>query len=162
MVHSLSLVEVIGFPRGTSWPAVQTNDDRMFDRIAALMAPGHADALAAAGRRARAVALPTAESMVDATLALYARATDGVSLPRPPLDRLRICEAMGYQRWSPPGCDVTAIAAGHAAGSSGAAPEGERQPGSVGGSLRSTPAGRFLRRVIPPSIRNALRARRRP
>ena len=91
--------------------------------------------------------LPTAESMVERTLAIYQRATASASVEHPPVDRLRVVEAFGYRRWSPSVIEAD----------SNAEPEShvaqEPRPRSA--------FRRALTSLVPPRAARALKARSR-
>ena len=72
-----------------------------------------------------------------------------------PVDRLRIVEAFGYRRWSPP-----ALASG-APTAEAAPPAPSDALASVALRFRRTAAGRAIARLLPSSARAALRSRLR-
>jgi hypothetical protein len=140
------------------------DDDRMLDRILALLA-SDADALVAdAAANARAVRHATPEAMTNATLAHYAQAmtrrtTSGaLSLTDDGRARVfsneRIRDALGYRAWNapsiaPPATDVGAVPA-----------EGVlRRIARRVVAMRRTPMGRLLYRVTPEPVIDALKAR---
>jgi hypothetical protein len=80
----------------------------MLQRVAELLDPGGAAALAAAGERARALPQQTPEAMADASLAHYDAALDDARASRgrmvaKPLAPARMLAALGYEAWHPPG-----------------------------------------------------------
>jgi len=134
------------------------DDERLLARIESLVGPANADALAEATRRAAAVPLPTLDAMAAATVERYLTAQAAQPVRHVPVDRLRVVEAYGYRRWTPP-------KPGHAAA---APPDARRStPVSANGvgdaarRLRSTAAGRVLYRLLPEGVRAALRSRMR-
>jgi GT2 family glycosyltransferase/glycosyltransferase involved in cell wall biosynthesis len=140
------------------------DDDRMLDRILALLA-SDADAIVAdAAANARAVRHVTPEAMTKATLAHYARAmTRRTTSGAPALadesrarvfTNERIRDALGYRAWHPPSIPPAAT------GVAIAAPEGVlHRLARRALAMRRTPMGRLLYRVTPEPVIDALKAR---
>ena len=79
------------------------SEERMLERIAALVDPAHGAAFAAAEARARAAPQPAADAMVEATLAVY-RDTCQRGVPHranAPIAVERCLEALDYSPWRP-------------------------------------------------------------
>jgi GT2 family glycosyltransferase/glycosyltransferase involved in cell wall biosynthesis len=166
---------VDGTGAGWVWSEDEWRDEsQMLDRIAALVAPQSAAALAAAARRARELPLPSITAMAQCTLAVYddalarTAASGRNSLP-PPLAAARVRDALGYASWTPPAEPLTAA---HAAAdsvdarTSGRCSIAPEPRGGARGRLtdivlrwrRSLPA-RVLIRLTPNVLRDALKAR---
>jgi hypothetical protein len=153
----------------------------MLARIAALVAPDNAAALAAAAQHAREIPQPQLTTMAERTVALYeraiaargARALDGIA----PLAPARVRDALGYAPWSAPRPEPAATSPGrvegptaHANAKDASSPPGA-SPTPSGGVLgavarlaihvRPTIAGRILHRLTPASVLDALKARLR-
>ena len=153
---------------GAGWVLAEDewrDDARVLDRIASLVAPENAAALAAAAQCARRLLQPSPAAMADRTLALYSAAladagpaaADAVAEPLAPA---RIRDALGYAPWvvPPPMRDP---------GSSPSPREETRKEpaGFVAGlariALRVGPTlpGRVLRKLTPRQLLEALKAR---
>ncbi|HEX4885500.1 MAG TPA: glycosyltransferase [Casimicrobiaceae bacterium] len=139
---------------GAGWimsEAEWRDDDRLLERILALVAPDHAPALEAAGARAAAVPLPSIAAMAERTLACYRDAAQAAPARPADVDRLRVAEAFGYRRWTPPAREGP-----------DAVPAGPPPPlAQAALRFRSTRAGRALAKLLPPSARAALWTRLR-
>ena len=128
------------------------DEARMLDRIAALLAPDNAQALAQAARQASAIPRITLESMAAPTLACYARVRGSRKAhARAPLARVRLRDALGYRPWQAPS-EAAAPAAPAAAG-------GRIAMAAL--RLRRSSAGPLLRAITPQFVRDALKARLR-
>jgi GT2 family glycosyltransferase len=134
------------------------DDGRMLDRIVELLSDEQRSAVAQANEEAARIILPNVREMVEATLAIYRRATEGVEVVHPPVDRLRVVEAFGYRRWIPPAPDGNVRASGPAA-----IKDAESVPrtrlGHAAIQFRRTAVGRALSRLMPLRFRAALKAR---
>jgi O-antigen biosynthesis protein len=91
--------------QGAGWimsEAEWRDESRMLDRVLSLIAPDARDALHAASRRAASTPLPTIDAMVGRTVATYERAMAEKPVAHAAVERLRVVEAFGYRRWTPP------------------------------------------------------------
>jgi GT2 family glycosyltransferase/glycosyltransferase involved in cell wall biosynthesis len=137
---------------GAGWIMTQDewrDDERLLERILALVAPASASTLDSVRARARATPLPSLEAMARRTLSAYRRALAAHPVQHPPVDRLRVVEAFGFQRWSPPPAAPEDVPLATA---QAASPTLARR-------LRQSLPGRALARLLPPAARAALRAR---
>jgi len=132
------------------------DDDRMLDRIVALLSPGQSEVWQAASRRAAAAAQMTPRAMSDATVELYERA---LCAPVPEraqavFSNARIRDAAGYRAWSPPSPEPVAVPAADEA------PRGIWYRVALRAlAMRRTPMGRLLYRVTPDTLIDALKSR---
>jgi len=127
------------------------DESRMLDRVAALLAPSRADALAEAARAAAAIPRVTLESMAASTLECYARARAGARAhAHAPLARSRVRDALGYRAWHPAAGASAAVVARSGAG-------GRLALAAL--RLRQSSAGPLLRAITPGFVREALKAR---
>ena len=150
---------------GAGW--VMTHDEwvddkAMLDRICELAAGGASALRADAARRARAVDAFPRRAMADATLALYTAALVGnakrAAQSLSPFATTRVRDALGYRPWHPPA--IEAPETGSAVASRSTAAKGWSQRIAQRAlEIRQTPMGRFLYRVAPASLIDALRAR---
>ncbi len=140
------------------------DDARMLDRIAALSGPQAAGIRASASAAAKRIPHVAGDTMANATLDLYEptlRKASAGALRR--FARARVRDALGYVEWTPnAGPDARA-----AATDTPARDVGER-PAAAGLSarfahwalsIRRTTIGRWLYRLAPASLINALKAR---
>ncbi|HLX29250.1 MAG TPA: glycosyltransferase [Casimicrobiaceae bacterium] len=131
------------------------DDERMLDRMLALLSPAFDDERRAASRRARDATEQTPRAMWDATSAHYAQATDTMNA-RPSFasfSNARVRDALGYRAWLPP--DPPAEQAPRPV-----APINLWQRVAIGAlAVRKTPMGRLLYRVTPQPLIHALKAR---
>jgi GT2 family glycosyltransferase/glycosyltransferase involved in cell wall biosynthesis len=132
------------------------DDDRMLDRIVALLSPAQSQARDAAARRAASVAQATARAMSDATLALYRRALAAGTeqSPQARFTNARIRDAAGYRAWSLPPPEPTAIP-----GATSGRRSLWRRLAARALAMRRTPMGRLLYRVTPEPLIDALKSR---
>lgn len=133
------------------------SDERMLDRIAAVVAPAQKESYDRAARRAREAPQPALAKMIEDTVAVYrgaVRLAQRSSTP-PPIAASRCLAALHYVPWYPP--PVAASPPDHVAS---AAPNG-----AVAGiarialRIRYTLPGRMLFRLTPRALREALKAR---
>jgi glycosyltransferase involved in cell wall biosynthesis len=133
------------------------DDERILERVAAVLAPEQAQAYAAASARAAAARQPTLAAMAEATIAVWRdallRAPAAVSSP--PISAARCLAALHYVTWTPPGIPTPMRDARAAAASNGALGYVAR----AALSIRHTPAGRLLYRLAPRPLIDALRER---
>ncbi len=149
------------------------SDSRVLDRIAAVLSPSASTAFAAACDRARAVRLPTPETMAGRTLEIYhavvLRAEVGAnsfarhghlapegrmnSSLQTPLAARRCLDALGYRPWLP----VPLAAAMPAAGEASSDALGRVARAAL--RIRHTPTGRLLYTLAPKALVDALKAR---
>ncbi|MGE5171587.1 MAG: glycosyltransferase [Rudaea sp.] len=131
------------------------DDDRMLDRILALLSPDAGACLEVAAANARAVRHVTPQAMTQATLAHYAKAiVPRVAGSEAVFTNERIRDALGYRPWHPPA--ITAPATDVAT----AVPDGVlRRIARRALAMRRTPMGRLLYRVTPEPVIDALKAR---
>jgi hypothetical protein len=137
------------------------DDAHLLDRIESLLDPAHAEALAAAARRAAGVPLPTLEAMAVATVERYRCAQAAHPVSHPPVDRLRVGEAYGFRRWAPPMAGAATLPPAHAPGREPVLASSATGLGDVAKRLRATAAGRVLYRLLPEGVREALKSRMR-
>jgi glycosyltransferase involved in cell wall biosynthesis len=145
---------------GAGWVLTEEewrSDERMLDRIVAVLDPMKKDAYDQAAARARAAPQPALAAMTDATLAVYRDAQKRASA-RPavtPIAAARCLAALHYVPWRPPAKTEPA-------------PEPAARPaprGTVAGiarialRIRHTLPGRVLYRLTPRALREALKAR---
>lgn len=155
---------------GAGWlwtEAEWRSEAAMLVRIAALLEPADAPALAAAAERARTARRPTLADMAQRTLALYEVAFPSVgACLDAPLAAARVRNALGYTPWTPPEHAIDPVPAAAPAAASAVAPDAhpprnalaERVAGAAL-RLRRTLAGRALYRVTPAAVREALKRR---
>jgi glycosyltransferase involved in cell wall biosynthesis len=131
------------------------SDERMLDRIAALLAPGERAVLDAAAARARAASLPTLTAMAERTVAVYRDALLPLaSAPaRAPIAVQRCLAALHYTPWWPPAAPQPAPPGGPASADMLA------RLARAALRLRHTLPGRVLYRLAPKSLLAALKAR---
>ena len=144
------LAERVG-DHGAGWVLTEEewhDESAMLDRIVDLVSPFNAVAIENAGLRAAYLPLPTLESMVDATVELYARVAKS-GPPAVTVERLRIIEASGYRPWTPEAPPAPANAESPPASSLA---RGVQRFGR-------TSVGRAIRRLMPPATVAALKAR---
>jgi hypothetical protein len=151
------LAERVG-ESGAGWvmsDAEWRDESRMLERIESLVGANQWDALRRAGDRARAMPHATLAAMAGATLAVYENAFAGAGAPRryPPLTNVRVRDALGYRRWSPPSLELPPVES---------PPQGfVTRAVHAALTIRHTPFGRVLFRITPRPLRNALKARLR-
>jgi O-antigen biosynthesis protein len=134
------------------------SDERMLDRIAALLGPAARDAYDEAAARARAAPHPALATVTDSTLEVYRRALPSASSRRTaqPISALRCLAALHYIPWRPPAPPVTQPMVTDAR----LAP-----PGALTGiaraalRIRHTGPGRLLYSIAPKVLLDALKAR---
>jgi glycosyltransferase involved in cell wall biosynthesis len=144
---------------GWAWTDDEWRDEaRMLARMATLIAPANAEALAAAARRGRAVVQASPSEMAARTLRLYdAAAATGAATTFRPFEPARLREAPG---------DVERMPGAGALGAPPVSPEVAatrfrlRLAATVH-RLAATPPGRLLYRLTPARMRGALKARLR-
>jgi glycosyltransferase involved in cell wall biosynthesis len=145
---------------GAGW--VMSGDEwrdeaRMLDRITAVLEPAEIESWNRAADRARAAPQPTLSAMAEATIAIWrdalARAPARGQLQ--PIAAERCLAALHYVPWHPP--EGTALLA---AAPSAAKPNGAlRFVARAALAMRHTLAGRFLYRLTPKPLVDALRQR---
>ncbi len=132
------------------------SDDRMLDRIAALLDPSARDAYERAADRARSAPQPELAMMIGDTLAIYRAARMQSRAPRraKPIAAWRCLAALRYAPWTPPHSPAAV-----------AAPAPAMPRGALAGiarvalRIRHTGAGRVLYTLAPKALRDALKAR---
>ena len=132
------------------------DDDRMLDRIVALLSPAQFEATQAASRRAAAATQTTPRAMSDATVALYERARRAPAAERADavFSNARVRDAAGYRVWLPPSPEPVIQQAPCEA------PRGVWHRVAVRAlAMRQTPMGRLLYRVTPEPLIDALKSR---
>ena len=130
--------------------AAWRSEEKMYERIVALLADG--EALRKAGAAALGVGHPTREAMADRTLAHYVAASGQLPVAIAPLAPARVRDALGYEPWWPP-------APVPASTPDSATPGRARpQPGFVR-RIASTRLGRNLTRMLPASVVARLKSR---
>ena len=133
------------------------SDERMLDRIVAVLDPMKKDAYELAAARARAAPQPALAAMTDATLVVYRDAQKRASARSAvmPIAAARCLAALHYVPWRPPAKTEPA-------------PEAAARPaphGPMAGiarialRIRHTLPGRMLYRLTPKALREALKAR---
>jgi GT2 family glycosyltransferase/glycosyltransferase involved in cell wall biosynthesis len=134
------------------------NDDRTLDRLCELVSPAQADARRSAADRARAAASIAPAVMSTATVARYARALAAAPAPvyGARFSNARFRDALGYRAWSPP----PPAAPPDEASVATPPPRGVWQRVALRAlAMRRTPMGRFLYRMTPEPVIDALKAR---
>lgn len=127
------------------------DESLMLARILDLVSPHNAAAMRDAGASASRTPVATLEAMVQATTAVYDRATATGSVHHVPVDRPRVAEAFGYRPWTPPLRAAATIAEATPLPRAGLATTAQR--------FRRTTVGRLLVRLMPPRAVDALKAR---
>jgi GT2 family glycosyltransferase/glycosyltransferase involved in cell wall biosynthesis len=131
------------------------DDERMLDRLLALVSDAHEAGRRSARAHARAALHPAPLEMAQATLRNYAKALASPHAPHvtSPMSNARIRDALGYAPWVPPEAPrpVAPIVVA---------------PGSVWQrmarralAMRRTPVGRLIYRMTPEPVIDALKAR---
>ncbi len=137
----------------TEW----SDDDSMLDRVLELVSDSKADARRAAAANARAIRHPALDAMTNATMAHYDRAIERAAnaVAAHPFTNARLRDALDYRPWTPP-----KVAPAHV-------PSAEVLAGSLWQQrivrralgIRRTAVGRFLYRMAPSPLIDALKAR---
>jgi len=127
-------------------------ESAMLARIVEIVAPGSAEAHAAAAAKAQAMPHATLSGMATATIDLYAAAYPRALRAAKPLLPRRVRDALGYHPWRPP---VPPPA------SAPAAEPVRVRVARVAGRLRRTGFGTWLYRQLPAPMMEALKARLR-
>ncbi|MGE5667453.1 MAG: glycosyltransferase [Betaproteobacteria bacterium] len=132
------------------------DDERMLDRMLALIGATAADPCQAKALRARGLEHTTAVEMAEATLACYDAALAASTRKNDATEftRTRVRDALGYRRWSPPIAPAPTEPA-PVVGSEG----NLTQIGKVMLAIRRTPIGGVLLRIMPGPVVDALKAR---
>ena len=137
------------------------DDERVLDRVLALVADDAAGIRAKASARARDAIHSTSDAMADATLALYDAVETPSAAPGLParFTNERIRDALAYRAWEPP---AVTQPEGAASGVPGATTPGNRiwrrvARGAL--AIRFTPVGRVLYWLAPAHLIDALKAR---
>jgi O-antigen biosynthesis protein len=134
------------------------NDDRTLDRLCELVSPAQADARRSTADRARAAASIAPAVMSTATVARYANALAAAPAPvyGARFSNARFRDALGYRAWSPP----PPAAPPDEASVATPPPRGVWQRVALRAlAMRRTPMGRFLYRMTPEPVIDALKAR---
>lgn len=131
------------------------DDERMLDRLLALLSPEFDGERRSASRRACDTIEQTPRAMWDATSTHYAHAIDA-SNTRPcvaAFSNARVRDALGYRAWLPPQPPAPPA-------SETVLPTTVWQRVAIGAlAMRRTPMGRLLYRVTPQPLIHALKAR---
>jgi len=138
------------------------NDDCTLDRLCELVSPAQADARRSAADRARAAASIAPAVMSTATVARYASALAGApaAVYGARFSNARIRDALGYRTWSPPPPPTPPAAPPDEAPAAAPSPRGVWQRVALRAlAMRRTPMGRFLYRMTPEPVIDALKAR---
>jgi len=144
---------------GAGWVLTEEewrSDERMLDRIVALLDPMEKAAYDRAAAHARAAPQPTLAAMIDATLAVYRDAQKRASVQpaAKPIAAERCLAALHYAPWHPPAI---------VAAPDEVAPPAPRGPmagiARTALRIRHTLPGRMLYRLAPKALREALKAR---
>jgi O-antigen biosynthesis protein len=134
------------------------DDDRTLDRLCELVSRAQADARRGASDRARAAARIAPHAMSEATITCYAKALARTPAPAygARMANARMRDALGYRAWSPPALASPTQEPAAAI----AAPRGVWQRVALRAlAMRRTPVGRFLYRMTPEPVIDALKAR---
>ena len=134
------------------------SDERTLDRLCELVSPTQANARHSASDRARAAARIAPHAMSEATIARYAKALADAPGPARGMrfSNARMRDALGYRAWSSPTLAAPAAAPPVAV----APPRGVWQRVALRAlAMRRTPMGRFLYRMTPEPVIDALKAR---
>jgi len=141
------------------------NESRMLERVVSLAGQEATEARASASAKALAIAHASTQDMADSTLACYAAAlasrTSASRFER--FTNARVRDALGYQAWSPP-APAADMASEDMAIESSAAQVADDATLVVrfarrALAMRRTPMGRFLYRMTPTPLIDALKAR---
>ena len=141
------------------------SEERMLDRIAAVLDPAHRDQLAAAASGARGAVQPTLQAMTAATIAVYRDVQVMTGTQRaamPPIAAARCLAALHYTPWHPPkpAAEVAPTAPGAASSVDAPRPrDALARLARAALRIRHTRTGRALHRLAPPSLLAALKAR---
>ncbi len=144
------------------------SEERMLERIAAILAPDQRKALAAAAAGARAVVLPTLAAMAERTLQVYRRALPPAAVAfhaplaaaRQPIAARRCLEALGYRPWLPaPAASEPPVTPVDTVVEADAEVDPMARVARAALRIRHTMAGRVLYSLAPKSLVNALKGR---
>ena len=136
------------------------SEERMLERIAAILAPGEREKLAAAGASARAVARPAPATMAERTMEIYRRSVRReTATRRKPIAATRCLAALGYTPWPPRPPSPEVPAAGAPQTAPPAARDAFARVASFALHIRHTLPGRMLHRIAPKSLLAALKSR---
>jgi GT2 family glycosyltransferase/glycosyltransferase involved in cell wall biosynthesis len=155
---------------GAGWALSEDDwrsEERMLERIAAILAPGARTALTTATTRARAVVLPAPAMMAERTLDIYRRsmrpATAATRAPiavvRCPIAATRCLSALHYEPWRPAAPSAAEVPVATATAT--AAPVERNAFGRVATfalHIRHTLPGRVLHRFAPKALLAALKS----
>jgi GT2 family glycosyltransferase/glycosyltransferase involved in cell wall biosynthesis len=132
------------------------DDDRMLDRILALLSVDASETRGAAAAKARAICHATPGMMAQATFAHYVNAKSVSRTARSStFSNERIRDALGYRHWVPPAAATMPIQTPvHAPPHDVLRRIAERAL-----AMRRTPVGRLLYRVTPAPVIDALKGR---
>jgi glycosyltransferase involved in cell wall biosynthesis len=150
-----ALAERVG-ETGGGWilsAAEWEDDERLLDRIAAVLDAGSDAAWRDVAARARAAPQPTLAAMAEATSALWRAALERPALHARPISAARCLVALGYRAWQPPATAIAPVAA--PAGTNGAL--GRLAHTAL--AIRHTLPGRVLYLLTPKPLVDALRKR---
>jgi GT2 family glycosyltransferase/glycosyltransferase involved in cell wall biosynthesis len=133
------------------------SEERMLDRIAALLDRAEQASYDRAAERARAALQPQLSAMTGDTLAIYRVSRQARAAPSraKPIAALRCLQALHYVPWMPPPAP-TPVAAAAAPAAPGGALAGIAR---VALRIRHTAPGRVLYSLAPKSLLDALKAR---
>ena len=133
------------------------DDDRMLDRVLALLSSQFAGARGIAAAKARDALHVSPDTMADATLTNYAkaRAKGRIAEAASPFSNRRIRDALGYRAWTPPVIPEAVAESTAIVPSAGVWQRVARRALA----MRRTPMGRLLYRMTPEPVIDALKAR---
>ncbi len=148
---------VAGTGAGWVWTDAEWRDEeKMLARMLELIAPAHADELALAAGRGRAVRQVSPADMAAQTLRIYDAAAARTAVTSfAPLDAARVRGAAGHGAWAAP------VVQPPPAPSEVAATGFRARIAATVRRLGATPPGRLLVRLTPVRVRSALKARLR-
>ena len=148
------------------------SDERMLERIAAILAPGEHLALEAAATRARNVAMPTLAAMAERTMEIYRRslrpavaaagapnaaARCPIAAPRCPIAASRCLDALHYAPWRPSAPPST-----EAEAETASADDALALVARAALRIRHTLPGRLLYNLAPKALIDTLKGRLSP
>jgi O-antigen biosynthesis protein len=131
------------------------SDERMLDRITAILAPRERTALIAAAARARAVALPTLSTMAERTMEIYHRSLRPAAVSGcAPIAAARCLDALHYAPWPPSAPPMPQVRVETAV-----ADDALARVARAALRIRHTVPGRLIYRFAPKALVNALKGR---
>ena len=135
------------------------SDERMLERIAAILAPGGRAALAAAAARAHTATLPTLATMAERTMEVYRRSLrPRAAAVHAPIAVARCLDALHYVPWRP-GVPLGALPPAQAQVENEVVDDALARFARAALRIRHTMPGRVLYNLAPKALVNALKGR---